>query len=213
MSFWDRRYDVPDYVYGTEPNAFLVSKRHLLRPGMTALAVADGEGRNGVWLAEQGLDVLAVDGSPVAIEKARALAAARGVVLRFEVADLLAWAWPTAGFDLVVAIFIHFMPEVRARMHAAMVQALKPGGLLIMENFTPRQLEYGTGGPPVREMLCTPEMLRADFRGTEILELEETVTALREGRYHCGPAAVVRLVLRRPDGGRARPMPEHATGR
>lgn len=112
MSFWDRRYDVPEYVYGTEPNAFLVSKQHLLRPGMTALAVADGEGRNGVWLAEQGLDVLAVDGSPVAVEKARRLARARGVTLRTEVADLLDWAWPAGAFDLVVAIFIHFMPRI-----------------------------------------------------------------------------------------------------
>lgn len=198
MSFWDRRYDVPDYVYGTEPNAFLVSKRHLLRPGMRVLAVADGEGRNGVWLAAQGLDVLAVDGSPVAVEKARRLADARGVALHFEVADLLGWPWPRAQFDIVVAIFIHFGPQDRPRIHRAMAQALKPGGLLIMECFTPRQLEYGTGGPPVREMLYTPETLRADFRGMEILELEETVTELREGLYHQGRAAVARLVLERP---------------
>jgi SAM-dependent methyltransferase len=207
VSFWDRRYDSPDYVYGTEPNRFLVSQQHRLKPGMRALAVADGEGRNGVWLAQQGLDVLAVDGSPVAIEKARRLAQARRVSLRFEVADLLAWTWPRAEFDLVVAIFIHFRPRDRARMHAAMAQAVKPGGLLIMECFTTTQLEYGTGGPPLREMLYTAEMLRADFHGMKILELEETVTELHEGLYHRGPAAVVRLVARRPD---ARPDREAA---
>lgn len=198
MSFWDRRYDVPDYVYGTEPNAFLASQRHRLQPGMKVLAVADGEGRNGAWLAAQGLEVLAVDGSPVAIEKARRLAQARGVFPRFVVADLLTWAWPKAAFDVVVAIFIHFMPMDRARMHAAMAQSLKPGGFLIMECFTPAQIEYGTGGPPVREMLYTPEMLREDFRGMDILELEEARTELREGTYHRGPAAVARLVLQRP---------------
>lgn len=198
MSFWDRRYDVPEYVYGQEPNAFLVSQRHRLRPGMNALAVADGEGRNGVWLAAQGLDVLAVDGSPVAIEKARRLAQTRGVAIRCEVADLLSWAWPEAAFDVVVAIFIHFMPQDRPRMHSAMAEALKPGGHLLMECFTPAQLEYGTGGPPVREMLYTPEMLRGDFRGMDILQLEEIDTELREGLYHRGPAAVARLVLQRP---------------
>lgn len=201
MSFWDRRYDVADYVYGTDPNAFLASQRHRLHPGMKALAVADGEGRNGVWLAALGLDVLAVDGSPVAIEKARRLAAARGVALRFEVANLLDWAWPSAAYDVLVAIFIHFMPPDRARMHAAMAQALKPGGLLIMECFTPGQLEYGTGGPPVREMLYTGEMLREDFRGMDILGLEETVTELREGLFHRGPAAVARLVLQKKAAG------------
>jgi cyclopropane fatty-acyl-phospholipid synthase-like methyltransferase len=198
--FWDERFGEPGYAYGTEPNAFLVSCRSLLKPGMKTLAVADGEGRNGVWLAQQGLEVLSVDGSGVGLAKARALAAERGVAIRTELADLTSWQWPQAGYDLVAAIFIHFPPEHRARMHRAMLEALKPGGVLIMEAFTPEQLKYRTGGPPVAEMLYTAPMLRTDFAGAEIVSLEETLTDLAEGPYHRGRAAVVRLILRRRPG-------------
>lgn len=198
--FWDSRYAEPGYAYGTEPNAFLVSKAALLRPGMTALAVADGEGRNGVWLASQGLEVLSVDASEVGLRKARELAAGRGVTLRTEQADLATWGWPVGSFDLVVSIYAHFPPAVRARLHRAMLAALRSGGLLILEAFTPDQLRYRSGGPPVAELLYTADQLRDDFRGAEFLVLEELVTSLAEGKYHHGPAAVVRLVLRRPAG-------------
>jgi cyclopropane fatty-acyl-phospholipid synthase-like methyltransferase len=196
--FWDTRYGEPGYAYGTEPNAFLVSKAHLLKSGMTALAVADGEGRNGVWLASQGLDVLSVDSSDVGLRKARELAASRGVAIRTVQADLGRWPWPHAAFDVVVSIFAHFAPELRARLHQAMLVALKPGGLLILEAFTPEQLNYASGGPRAPEMLYTAGMLRADFAGGEVLELTETHAELAEGRYHSGLAAVVRLVVRRP---------------
>jgi SAM-dependent methyltransferase len=196
--FWNSRYAEPGYAYGTEPNAFLVAQKKYLRPGGKALAVADGEGRNGVWLAQQGLDVLSVDTSEAGLEKARELAADRGVRLRTEQADLTTWTWPEARYDLVAAIFIHFPPEVRARMHRAMFQALKPGGMLILEAFTPEQLQYRSGGPPLVEMLYTADMLRIDFAGGEILRIEGLVTELAEGKYHRGPAAVVRLQLRRP---------------
>jgi len=196
--FWNNRYAETGFAYGTEPNAFLVSQKNHLRPGMTALAVADGEGRNGVWLAQQGLEVLSVDASEVGLSKARELAADRGVRLRTERADLTAWQWPEQTFDVVVAIYIHFPPEVRVRMHRAMFGALKPGGVLILEAFTPEQLKYKSGGPPVAEMLYTADMLRIDFAGGEILSIEEVVANLAEGKYHRGPAAVVRLVLRRP---------------
>jgi 2-polyprenyl-3-methyl-5-hydroxy-6-metoxy-1,4-benzoquinol methylase len=210
--FWNARYAEPGYAYGTEPNAFLVSQRGLLKAGMTALAVADGEGRNGVWLAQQGLEVLSVDASEIGLRKAVELAADRGVALRTERVDLTAWTWPVAEFDVVAAIFIHFPPEVRARMHRAMLEALKPGGVLVLEAFTPAQLQYKSGGPPVAEMLYTADMLRRDFEvpgGTraagersaavaaEFLSLEECVTELAEGQYHRGPAAVVRALLRR----------------
>ena len=194
--FWNARYAEPGFAYGTEPNSFLVSQKQYLKPGMKALAVADGEGRNGVWLAQQGLDVLSVDGSEVGLRKARELAKGRGVSLRTELVDLTMWKWPEQEFDLVVAIFIHFMPEFRALMHASMLRALKPGGILIIEAFTPKQLEYKTGGPPVKEMLYTAEMLREDFKSGEILHLEEALTDLSEGPYHRGRAAVVRLVAK-----------------
>jgi cyclopropane fatty-acyl-phospholipid synthase-like methyltransferase len=199
--FWNSRYAEAGFAYGTEPNAFLVTQKNLLKPGMKALAVADGEGRNGVWLAQQGLDVLSVDASDVGQRKTRELAADRGVTIHTEQADLTRWAWPESRFDLVVSIYVHFPPEVRARMHRAMFNALKPGGLLILEAFTPKQLQYKSGGPPVLEMLYTADMLRIDFAGAEIRQAEECVTDLEEGKYHRGPGAVVRLVLRRPGAG------------
>ena len=196
--FWNSRYAEPGYAYGTEPNAFLVAQRHYLKLGMTALAVADGEGRNGVWLAQQGLDVLSVDASEVGLRKAQELAADRGVAIRTEKADLTTWSWPEQKFDVVAAIYVHFPPEVRVRLHRRMFEALKPGGVLILEAFTPEQLTYKSGGPPVAEMLYTADMLRIDFAGGEILLIEELVTELAEGKYHRGPGAAVRLVLRRP---------------
>jgi cyclopropane fatty-acyl-phospholipid synthase-like methyltransferase len=196
--FWNARYGEPGFAYGTEPNAFLVARRNLLKPGMKALAVADGEGRNGVWLAQQGLDVLSVDASEIGLRKVRELAADRGVEVRTEKADLTVWTWPEREFDIVAAIFVHFPPEVRSRMHRHMLEALRPGGVLILEAFTPAQLNYKSGGPPVLDMLYTADMLRIDFAGGEILETEECVTDLEEGKYHRGPGAVVRLVVRRP---------------
>ena len=196
--FWNARYGEPGFAYGTEPNAFLVAQKNLLRPGMKALAVADGEGRNGVWLAQQGLEVLSVDASEVGLRKAQQLAADRGVKLRTDRVDLTAWSWPEQEFDVVAAIFVHFPPEVRARLHRRMFEALRPGGTLILEAFTPAQLGYKSGGPPVLEMLYTADMLRIDFAGAEILQIEECITDLEEGKYHRGPGAVVRLVLRRP---------------
>lgn len=161
----------------------------------------DGEGRNGVWLAEQGLDVLAVDLSAEGLRKATALAAERGVPLRTEQADLAAWNWPEAAFDVVAVIYLHFPPEMRRRLHRAMLAALKPGGLLVLEAFRLEQLRYqaehDSGGPPKEDMLYDAVMLREDFPGAEMLDLEETTTELREGAFHAGPAAVVRGVFRR----------------
>ncbi len=195
--FWDARYGEPGYAYGTAPNAFLVGQRAHLRRGMRALAVADGEGRNGVWLAEQGLEVLSVDASQVGLRKARELAATRGVELRTECVDLAHWDWPVATFDVLASIFVHFPPAVRARLHGAMYRALTPGGLLILEAFTPAQLRYQSGGPRSVEMLYSAELLRGDLPAGELLLLEETETELDEGPYHRGRAAVVRLLLRR----------------
>lgn len=181
--FWNSRYAEPGYAYGTEPNAFLVSQKQLLKPGMKALAVADGEGRNGVWLAQQGLEVLSVDASEVGLRKTQELAADRGVKIRTQQLELTTWEWPEQAYDVVAVIYIHFPPAVRATMHRAMFHALKPGGVLILEAFTPAQLQYKSGGPPVAEMLYTADMLRIDFAGGEILQLEELITDLAEGQY------------------------------
>lgn len=196
--FWDDRYGGRDYAYGTEPNAFLVSQRWRLDPGQEVLAVADGEGRNGVWLAQQGMKVTSVDASAVGLQKALRLALARGVMLRTTCADLLDWAWPCGTFDAVVSVFLHFPPAHRAAIHRAMLNAVRPGGLVILEAFRPEQLCLGSGGPPVREMLYDAATLRADFADAEIVTLEDADPDLDEGPLHQGRAATVRLVARRP---------------
>jgi SAM-dependent methyltransferase len=167
---------------------------------MEVLAVADGEGRNGVWLAQQGMKVSSVDGSAVGVKKALKLALDRRVNIRAQVADLTDWRWPVASFDAVVAVFIHFTPDLRRDMHHAMYAALKPGGLLLMEGFHPDQRHLGltSGGPPVAEMLFDADTLASDFQGMDILELEEAAPVLDEGPLHQGPARTTRLVARRP---------------
>src|SRR5262249_22900825 len=161
---WESRFSAPGYLFGTAPNAFLASQAHRLEAGQKALTLADGEGRNGVWLAEQGLDVLAVDFSPTALQKARALAAERGVTLRAIEADLAQWSWPTDAFDVIAAIFIQFAgPDVRSKIFAGIKQALKPGGWLLMQGYRPEQLTYRTGGPGQVENLYTRAILQEAF--------------------------------------------------
>jgi SAM-dependent methyltransferase len=192
---WQKRYSVVDYVFGEEPNAFLVSKRDLLPSGTRVLAVADGEGRNGVWLAEHGLDVLSLDFSPVAQSKARALAAKRNAALAFEIGDVHEWAYPEKAFDVVVEIFTQFStPAQRARKWAGMRRTLKPGGLLLIEGYTPKQLEYGTGGPKASENLYTRAMLETEFGDFSRIEIEEAERPLSEGAGHNGMSAVINMV-------------------
>ena len=168
---------------------------------MTALVPGDGEGRNGVWLAEQGLDVMTVDAAIKGVEKARAFAAARRVAIDARQADLMAWDWPVAAFDLVVSIYLHFPEAGRRAVHRHMAAALKPGGLLILEGYTPRQLAHrangSVGGPPDVTMLFEPDTLREDFSALEILELAELDVHLAERKRHIGRSAVVRLVGRK----------------
>lgn len=199
MSVWNERYSGEDYHFGIEPNEFLVSQRTLLKPGMSCLAVADGEGRNGVWLAERGLDVLWVDNSHVAQSKAGKLAQQRGVKLRFELADLSNWSWGENCFDVVAAIFIQFMsPGARERMFTHIKRCLKPGGLLLLQGYTPRQHQYKTGGPSQVENLYTEALLRKEFADMQILHLREHDDVIREGEGHSGMSALIDLVARKP---------------
>lgn len=195
---WNGRFSAPDYLFGTEPNRFLASHKALFRPGQRALCVADGEGRNSVWLAEQGLEVEAFDFSPVGVEKARKLAVGRGVRVAHEVAGVYDWAWPQERFDVVAAIFVQFAdPAMRSFMFERMTRALKRGGVLLLEGYTPKQLEYRTGGPSRLENLYTADMLRAAFADLEILELREYEAELGEGAAHAGRSAVIDLVARK----------------
>ena len=195
---WNERYSKPEYHFGTEPNAFLKSQRHLLKPGMKALAVADGEGRNGVWLAEQGLDVHTFDLSPNGIAKARTLAAARGVTLRIDQGDIHQWKWPEAVYDVVVVIFIQFSPgPERDKVFAGLKRALKPGGLLLMEGYRPEQLKYGTGGPKDVDQLYTRALLEHAFSDFSSLDIREHDSVLHEGERHVGMSAVIDLMGRK----------------
>ncbi len=196
--FWDEVYAEQHYVFGTAPNAFLASQQALLKPGQRALAVADGEGRNGVWLAEQGLDVLSVEYSVPAVEKAKKLAQERGVTLGFEVADVLHWDWPLRTYDIVAAIFIQFAtPEQRALLFEHIKAALKPGGLLILQGYTPKQIEYKTGGPSAVENMYTTDLLRAAFSDLEILHLAAHEEFVAEGTKHYGMSALIDMVARK----------------
>lgn len=197
---WDRRFaEADDYLFGRLPNRFLAQQAHRLRPGQGVLCLADGEGRNGVFLAERGMEVLSVDISPVAQAKGRRLAAERGVELRFEEANLATWNWPLAAFDAVVAIFIQFAgPSLRSRIFKAMKDALRPGGLVILQGYRPEQLDYKTGGPPDVENLYTETLLREAFAGMEILHLHSHDEDIREGSAHVGMSALIDLVARKP---------------
>jgi len=195
---WETRFSAPGYWFGTEPNAFLAGQAHRLMAGQKALAIADGEGRNGVWLAERGLDVLSIDFSPSAVMKARALAAERGVALRAEQADLARWQWPVAAFDVVVVIFTQFAdPPMRTKMFSGIRQALKPGGWLFLQGYRPEQLIYRTGGPDKVENLYTRAMLEEAFGGFASLEISEHDSVIQEGRGHNGMSALIDLVARK----------------
>ena len=196
---WNQRFAVAEYVFGAAPNAFLASHASVFKPGQRALCVADGEGRNSVWLAEQGLEVVAFDFSPVALEKARRLAASRGVRVRYKLATVYDWHWPQAAFDVVAAIFVQFAePPMREFLFERMIAALKPGGLVLVEGYTPAQLKYGTGGPKQVDQLYTEELLRQAFGSLEIVELKAYEEELDEGTRHRGMSAVIDLVARKP---------------
>jgi SAM-dependent methyltransferase len=197
---WSQRYRDAgdDYLFGVAPNRFLEAHRHLLSAGTTALSVADGEGRNSVWLAEQGLAVTALEISPVALERARRLARGRGVEVSFVQTDIINAPWPPNTYDVVVGIFIQFVgADDREIQFGRLKQATKPGGLILLHGYTPRQLEYRTGGPSDLENLYTPELLRASFADWEILVLREYEDELSEGLGHKGRSAVIDLVARR----------------
>jgi cyclopropane fatty-acyl-phospholipid synthase-like methyltransferase len=195
---WETRFRPPGYVFGKEPNAFLKAQARHLHPGQTALSVADGEGRNGVWLAEQGLDVLAIDFSPAALAKARALAQERGVQLRTEVADVTKWRWPEAALDVVVAIFTQVVfPQERLAFFVNLKRALKPGGLLLMQGYRVEQLTYRTGGPPEAERLYTRALLEEAFGDMAELEIREHDSAINEGTGHVGMSALIDLIAKK----------------
>jgi 2-polyprenyl-3-methyl-5-hydroxy-6-metoxy-1,4-benzoquinol methylase len=200
-AMWDARYETAPYAYGEAANAFLVAQAPRLKPGMRALVPGDGEGRNGVWLAEQGLSVDTLDLSAHGVAKARRLAASRGVSVNATQADVLAWNWPREVYDVVALIYLHLAADERRFLHARALAALKPGGLLILEAFRPEQLAAhaagARGGPRDAHLLYSVADLAADFAGHDVLELADARAVLEEGALHVGASEIVRAVVRR----------------
>ena len=198
QAMWDKRFSTPTYVFGEEPNAFLVSQAALLGKGQ-ALAVADGEGRNSVWLAQQGFTVDAFDFSVPAIDKAQALAAKHRVSVNFIHSDWQSFDWKPAHYDLVAGIFFQFAaPNERTQLFEKIKQCLKPGGLLIIQGYGKKQLNYNTGGPGKLDHLYDDALMREAFAGYEVLVCNTYETTIQEGAGHSGMSALVGFVARKP---------------
>jgi SAM-dependent methyltransferase len=196
--FWDERYAAASYFYGTLPNDFLKEQARFIPAGGTVLCLGEGEGRNAVFLAEQGHDVVALDQSAVGLTKARQLAASKSVPLRTIVADLDGYRFDAARWDGIVSIWCHLPQSVRSAIHRQVIVGLKPGGVLVLEAYTPQQLRHATGGPKDVDLLPTLGELRQDLRGLEFLDATERERVVLEGTGHRGMSAVVQIVARRP---------------
>jgi SAM-dependent methyltransferase len=197
---WNQRYAGDDYLFGTTPNRFLVEASTQLPTGARVLCVADGEGRNSVWLAAQGFAVDAFDPSPVAVDKARRLAGANGVSPAFVVAGLDEWEWPAGAYDAVAAIFVQFAPPaMRRRMFGLVFEALRPGGRFVLVGYQDRQLQYGTGGPSVLDQLYTEPQLREELSAFAIERLDVYDAPVEEGPGHSGMSALIDVIARRPE--------------
>ncbi|MDJ0992224.1 MAG: class I SAM-dependent methyltransferase [Dinoroseobacter sp.] len=196
---WNERYDRPDYLFGTEPADFLKAQAQHLPETGRVLVVADGEGRNSVYLAGRGLDVTAFDYAPNALTKAQSLAEARGVEVSFRQADIFQWNWSAAPYDAVVAIFIQFMgPQPRRAVFEGLKTALKPGGVLLLHGYAPRQVQYGTGGPPAEENMYTLPLLAEAFSGFHVLHQADYDAEIEEGPGHSGRSGLIDFVARKP---------------
>lgn len=190
---WDERYSEPGFAFSDQPNDFLVQMVDKLPRGRV-LCLAEGEGRNAVYLAQQGFQVTAVDQSEVGLAKARALASSRGVSIATVAADLADFVIEPNSWDVIVSIWAHLPLTLRLKVHGQIVAGLRPGGALVLEAYTPEQLQYNTGGPPVAEMMMRLVELQEEFAGLRFLVAQEIVRTVREGKYHDGPSAVVQML-------------------
>lgn len=194
--FWNHRYGLPGWAYGTEPNDFLREAAPLLEGPV--LCLGEGEGRNAVFLAQRGLAVTAIDLSPKALEKAQQLAAERGARITTQEADLADYDLGDQKWGAIISIWCHLPPWLRERVHRAVATALKPGGRFVLEAYTPAQLAFDTGGPKSADLLYAPKDLRADLAALELERFTEQEREVQEGTWHRGRSAVVQLIARRP---------------
>lgn len=191
--FWNQRYGAEEYAYGTSPNDFLVAVAGRIPPGRV-LCLAEGEGRNAVYLAQRGHEVTGVDASAVGLEKARRLAEARGVTLETVVADLVDFPILPGYWNGIISIFAHLPPDIRRRLHRRVVQGLAEGGALVLEAYTPAQIALGTGGPPAADLTMTAAALREELHGLDLEIVREVRRDIQEGAFHSGPSAVVQVL-------------------
>ncbi len=194
---WDERYDTDEYVYGIHPNKFLVSIADQIPVGKT-LCLAEGEGRNAVYLASLGHDVVAVDSSAVGLKKAQKLAQQEGVAIETVVTDLEDLEIQPNSWDAIISIFCHFPENLRKKLHEKIKTGLRPGGMYVLEAFTPDQLKYKTGGPPVAELLYGLDDLTEEMEGLEVEHAVELERDVLEGKFHTGRAAVVQVIAYKP---------------
>ena len=196
---WEERYKGDDYLFGTAPARFLIERADRFAPGASLLSVAEGEGRNAVWLAERGLSVTGLEFAPSAVAKAQRLAAERGVSPTFVQTDVFAWDWHEGAFDMVLGVFIQFVAaRERTALFARMARAVRPGGTIALHGYTPKQLEYRTGGPGQLENLYTPELLRGAFPGFTVQLCESYEAELSEGKAHAGVSALIDFFAQKP---------------
>jgi len=190
---WDERYSASHYIYGTEPNQFLEENYNKIPKGKV-LCLADGEGRNSVFLARQGYNVTAVDSSIEGIKKAKKLAEENDVTVNYIHADLAEFNPGCEQWDGIISIFCHLPPEIRAPLHQQVINGLQHGGILLLEAYTPEQLKHGTGGPPVPELTMTSQSLIKELQGLHFEKLEEFDRNVTEGTHHTGIGAVVQAI-------------------
>ena len=197
--FWNERFDKAEFIFGKEPNEYLVEQTNqYLKPKDKVLCIADGEGRNGVWLAKQGMQVVGFDVSDIALAKAKQFAQDNQVIIDYSLCDSDGFNWGTNNYDAVIGIFIQFAdPAMRARIFKQAYEAIKPGGIFILQGYTPKQLEYKTGGPSLIEHLYTEDMIRDLVKDFQILDLCCYEKELSEGARHTGMSALLGLVAQK----------------
>ena len=197
--FWNERFDKEEFIFGKEPNEYLtLQTRRYLKPKSKVLCIADGEGRNGVWLAKQGMQVVGFDASDIALAKAKQFAKDNQVEIEYSFSDTDSYDWQVNTYDAVIGIFIQFAdPQMRARIFQKTYAALRPGGIFILQGYTPKQLEYKTGGPSLIEHLYTEVMIRELTKEFEILDLCCYEKELNEGARHAGMSALLGLVAKK----------------
>ena len=195
--FWDQRFSEPGFAYGREPNTFFAKVLESFAPGRLLLP-GEGEGRNAIYAAGNDWEVSAFDQSIVARDKALEWASSMDLQIDYQLASLEEYSCSDPVFDLIALIYIHMLPETRQKVHTRMRACLKPGGKIIMECFHENQLKYGTGGPPIKELLYHENDILSDFSDLDIDICEEQVLDIFEGKYHSGKSSVVRLIATNP---------------